>query len=116
MQEDITAKLIVSRLDSIHQDLSEIRTSVRDSLKETREAVTKLGALETSYIAMSNSFDRLERRVDKAGDELKDLEKRVDALEKDVPLQKQIHKWILGAIYGAAIVAVSFVAKAVGLI
>lgn len=116
MQEDITAKLIVSRLDSIHQDLSEIRTSVRDSLKETREAVTKLGALETSYMAMSHSFDRLERRVDKGGDELKDLEKRVDALEKDVPLQKQIHRWILSAIWGAAILVAGFVAKFVGLL
>ena len=116
MQEDITAKLIVSRLDSIHQDLSEIRTSVRDSLKETREAVTKLGALETSYMAMSHSFDRLERRVDKEGEDRKDLERRIDTLEKDVPLQKQIHKWILSAIWGAALGAVGFVAKSVGLI
>ena len=116
MQEDITAKLIVSRLDSIHQDLSEIRTSVRDSLKETREAVTKLGALETSYMAMSNSFDRLERRVDKEGDERKELEKRIDALEKDVPLQKQITTWITSAVWGAVILVAGFIAKYVGLL
>lgn len=116
MQEDITAKLIVSRLDSIHQDLSEIRTSVRDSLKDTREVVTKLGALETSHIAMSNSVDRLERQLEKERDERKDLEKRIDALEKDVPMQKQIHRWILSAIWGAAILVAGFVAKFVGLL
>lgn len=65
---------------------------------------------------MTNSVERLERQLDKERDERKELEKRIDALGKDVPLQKQITTWITSAVWGAVILVAGFVAKYVGLI
>ena len=47
--------------------------------------------------------------------ERKNLERRIDALEKEAPMTKQIHKWIISAVTAAVALVLGFVAKAVGL-
>ena len=108
VNQDITAKLIVNRLESISAD-------VKDSLRETQAINMKLGALEISHKAMSTNLDRIERQVDEERLERKSLERRIDALEKDAPMTKQIQKWILSAVGAAVVMVASFVAKSVGL-
>ena len=108
MHSDITSKLIVSRLESISSD-------VKDSLRETQSISVKLGALEISHKAMSTNIDRIERQVDEERLERKGLERRIDALEKDAPMTKQIQKWILSAVWAAVVLVAGFIAKSVGL-
>lgn len=108
MNEDITAQFIVNRLESIASD-------VKDSLKETQAISIKLSALETSHRNLSTNLDRIERQVDEERMERKNLERRIDALEKEAPMTKQIHKWIISAVTAAVALVLGFVAKAVGL-
>ena len=108
MNEDLTTQFIVSRLEAIAAD-------VKDSLKETQAISIKLSALETSHRNLSTNLDRIERQVDEERMERKNLERRIDALEKEAPMTKQIHKWIISAVTAAVALVLGFVAKAVGL-
>lgn len=104
----LTSQLIVSRLESIGSD-------VKDSLRETQSISIKLSALETSHKALSSNLDKIERQVDEERVERKSLERRIDALEKEVPMQKQIQKWVLSAVTAMVTLVLGFVAKYVGL-
>lgn len=109
MNDDkLTSQLIVSRLESIGSD-------VKDNLRETQSLSVKLGALETSHRAMSSNLDRIERQVDEERMERKELERRLDALEKEAPMTKQIQKWVLSAVTMTVTLVLGFVAKFVGL-
>ncbi len=109
-------QLVSNRLDEIKDDLSDLRGDLKESLKEVSMAVNKLVALESSQTAMNKTFDRLERQFESERLERKELERRIDALEKDVPMQKQIVRWITSAVWGAVILVAGFVAKFVGLL
>lgn len=106
--KEIVTQLIITRLETIASD-------VKDSLKETQAISVKIGALETSQRNLSNNLDRIERQVDEERVERKNLERRIDDLEKDAPMMKQIQKWAISAVTGAAVLVLGFVAKAVGL-
>ena len=108
MNDELTTQLIVNRLESIASD-------VKDSLKETQAISLKITALETSQRSLSNNLDRIERQVDEERRDRKDLERRIDVLEKEAPMTKQIHKWIISAVTAAVALVLGFVAKAVGL-
>lgn len=116
MENNGMNQLISKRLDEIHEDLSDLRGSLRESLKEVSLAVNKLVALESSQTAMNKTFDRLERQFEAERLERKELERRIDALEKDVPMQKQIVRWITSAVWGAVILVAGYVAKFAGLL
>ena len=107
-KETIAAQFIVTRLEAI-------ATDVKDSLRETQSISVKLSALEASHRAMSTNLDRIERQVDEERMERKGLERRIDALEKEAPMQKQIQKWVLSAVTATVTLVLGFVAKFVGL-
>lgn len=108
MNEDRTAQFIVSRLENI-------ATDVKDSLKEVQSISVKLSALEVSHRSLSTNLDRIERQVDEERMERKSLERRIDTLEKEAPMTKQVQKWIISAVTAAVAVVLGFVAKSVGL-
>ena len=78
-------------------------------------AVTKLVQMEERQIYMNQSYDRLSATLDKMQDKAEKVEARVDALEKEQPMQKQVTKWIIGAVGSIVLAAASFVAKMLGL-
>jgi predicted nuclease with TOPRIM domain len=125
-QSDIAIHAISENVTQLKSDFHDMRTDLKDVMKEFSESVAKLVVLEEKSIHTNINMERIlkiaeraHERVDKLQDKLdvdiKELEKRVDVLEKDSPLQKQTSNWILSAVWAAAGLAVMFVAKAVGI-
>jgi len=126
-QSDVAIHAISENVTQLKSDFHDMRTDLKDVMKEFSESVAKLVVLEEKSIHTNINMERIlkiaeraHERVDKLQDKLdvdiKELEKRVDVLEKDSPLQKQTSNWILSAVWAAAGLAVMFVAKAVGIL
>lgn len=97
--------VVATKMDLLHSDMQEMK----EVQKTMSEAITRLAVIEERQ---SNTISAQER----AFKVLDLLESRLDALEKEAPMQKQASQWVVAAVYGAAGLAVMFVAKTVGLI
>lgn len=64
---------------------------------------------------MMQAHERLALQLDKHEDRCRELEMRVDSLEKDVPMNALIRKWFLSAIWGIVGLVGMFAAKFMGL-
>ena len=97
--------IVATRMDTLHRDMQELK----EVQKTMSEAITRLAVIEERQSNTISAQERLFKALDS-------LEARVDSLEKEAPLQKQASQWVVAAVYGAAGLAVMFVAKTVGLI
>ena len=106
---DVSFQVVIDRLTNLHEDVNDLRESTRDSMKEIANAITKLVLLEERQSHANDNFSRVVNQLDS-------IQRRVEELEKQEPLQKLTSKWVMTAIYGATTAAVYFVAKFAGLI
>ena len=115
-QNDATIQVIAERINSMQNDVSDLRDTMRDSMEKMSIAITKLVQMEERQLFMNQSYDRLSNTLDKMNEKCEKTEARVDALEKEQPETKRIVGLAYKALWMAAVAAVSFIAKAVGLI
>ena len=115
-QNDATTQVIAERINSMQNDVSDLRDTMRDSMEKMSIAITKLVQMEERQLFMNQSYDRLNNTLDKMNEKCEKTEARVDALEKEQPETKRIVGLAYKALWMAAVAAVSFIAKAVGLI
>ena len=104
--------VVAARLDSLHSDMQEMRavqSKVADALIDLARLGEKQQYTADSLKRALTSMERLDQRV--VG-----LDRRVDMLEKDAPMQKQTSNWVISAVWAAAGLAVMFVGKKLGLI
>lgn len=113
--DDATIQVIAERINSMQNDVSDLRDTMRDSMKEMSAAVTKLVQMEERQIFMNQSYDRLSATLDKMQDKAEKIEARVDALEKEQPLTKQAVTWIYAAVWAVVGAAALFAAKFFGI-
>lgn len=113
--DDATIQVIAERINSMQSDVSDLRDTMRDSMKEMSAAVTKLVQMEERQIFMNQSQDRLTTALDKMQEKAEKLESRVDALEKEQPLTKQAVTWIYAAVWSVVGAAALFAAKFFGI-
>lgn len=119
--DNMTVQLIAGRLNLLHEDVNDMRTSLRDSMAGMSTAIQKLVQLEERQLLSSQTLERALTQIDKEHtrmqSDIKDsevkqeawkeaIEKRVDDLEKVQPLQAQATKWMLSAVWAFAGVAV----------
>lgn len=112
--DDATIQVIAERINSMQNDVSDLRDTMKDSMKEMSAAVTKLVQMEERQIFMNQSYDRLSATLDKMQDRSEKLESRVDALEKEQPITKQVTKWVMTAVWAVVAAAAAFVGKMLG--
>ena len=115
-QDDATVKVIAERIDNLHDHISDMRETMKESMKEMTLAVNKLIRIEEGQIHMIQAHDRLSTQLTKQEEFSTALEKRIDALEKEQPETRRIIGLAYKALWMAAVAAVSFIAKTVGLI
>lgn len=106
---DVNIQVVIDRLTNLHEDVNDLRESTRDSMKEIANAITKLVLLEERQSHANDNFSRVVNQLDS-------IQRRVEELEKQEPIQRLTSKWMMTAIYGAATAAVYFVAKFAGLV
>ena len=109
---DSLIEVVATRIDALHGDMQDLKTSQR----EMTSAFQKLLVIEERQTAASASLERAFVALDKTSSDVYAVEKRVDSLERDAPMQKQTSNWVVSAVWGAAILAVTIIAKKIGII
>lgn len=109
---DSLIEVVATRLDALHGDMQDLKTSQH----EMTSAFQKLLVIEERQTAASASLERAFVALDKTSNDVYAVEKRVDSLERDAPMQKQTSNWVVSAVWGAAILAVTIIAKKIGII
>ncbi len=113
-QDAVTVKVIAERIDNLNDHISDLRDSMKESIREMAIAVNKLVAVETRQEAINQAYVQVTSQLEKEIVKRENLENRVDALEKDQPMTKQVVSWIMWGVGSIVVAAVTFIAKAVG--
>ena len=108
--------IMAERLSSIHSDMGDLKDTVKESLKDISSAMNKLVQIEERVAHTNQNYERLVRENEKVVDTLIKMDRRIDTIEKDMPMQKQVTKWFLTAVWSAAAAAVYFVGKMTGIV
>ena len=113
-QDDVTVQVIAERIDNLNDHISDLRDSMRDSMQKMTNAVEKLVRIEEGQMHMMQAHERLALQLDKHEDRCRNLEQRLDELEKEQPMTQQVTKWVMRAVWSVAAAAAAFVAKTLG--
>jgi len=113
--DNATIQVIAERINSMQDDVSDLRITMKESMEKMSTAVTKLVQIEERQFFMNESYGRVVTTVDKMQEKAEKLEGRLDALEKEQPLTKQAVTWIYAAVWSVVGAAVLFAAKAFGI-
>ncbi len=108
-QDDTKLEGVLEKITSLKEDVSELKDSTKESMKEISLAISKLVLIEERQSNTNEAFNRLLKQLDV-------LDDRIKVLEKAEPLYKLVAKWVLTAVWGAVVLIAVFVGKFVGLI
>ena len=107
-QNEATIHVVAERINALHEDVTDLRYTLKESVKEMSQAIQTLVRLEEKQFALN-------RTAEETKENFKVLEARVDALEKEQPETKRIVSWGYKAVWAAVIAVAMFAAKSVGL-
>lgn len=113
-QEDMTIHIVADRISLLHGDITELKDSMKESMREMAIAVNKLVAVEIRQEAINQAYVQVTNQLEKEIVKRETLENRVDALEKDQPMTKQVVSWIMWGAGSIVVATVTFIAKSVG--
>lgn len=109
-KNDVTIQVIAERINTMQNDVSDLKDTIRDSMKEMSAAITKLVQMEERQISLNRSHERLSSYHDKMLDKADSIEKRLVELEKAEPMQKRTSEWIEKAFWMVLAGSVSLIA------
>ena len=115
-RNDTGIQIVAERITLLHEDISELKDSMKESMREMAVAVNKLVQVETRQEAINQAYIQVCNSLEKETEKREKLEERVDAIELEQPMVRQVVKWFLYLIGAVALAAVTFVGKAVGFI
>ena len=107
--------LIADRINSLHNDVGDLRVNMIESMKEMTAAITRLAVFDERQLQMNQSYERLNKSLEKHEEQHEKLELRVDELEKQAPMTKQITTWVITGVGAIVGLVGMFAAKALGL-
>lgn len=113
-RNDTGMQIVAERISLLHGDITELKDSMKESMREMAIAVNKLVAVEIRQEAINQAYVQVTSQLEKEIIKRETLENRVDALEKDQPMTKQVVSWIMWAVGSIVVAAVTFIAKSVG--
>lgn len=113
---NIHLQIVAERLTSLHADMTDMKDTVKESMKDVSQALTKLVQLEERDANRNASIERIFKQTEKYQDQVDKLTQRVVDLEIQAPANKQTFNWVSSVLYGLAGLAAMFIAKQVGLI
>lgn len=114
--DDTTVKIVADRLQSLHQDVNELKDSMRESMKEMSSAVTKLVLLEERNTQTVRLIERAMKELDDQKTEHNKLVDKVNNLAEQAPLNRQTNRMIDALIYAVVGGVLMFIGKQVGIV
>ena len=107
-QNDATIQVVAERINSLHEDVTDLRCTMKESVREMSHAIQTLVRLEEKQLSLNLTAEETKKNF-------KELEVRVDALEKEQPETQRIVAWGYRAVWASVVAVAVFAAKAVGL-
>jgi hypothetical protein len=104
MSQETEIALLTNKVESLHEDMSEMKTVMRD----IANALTKLAIIDERQEKMSETQGRIFKLLDNHGE-------RINELEKDDRRQSLAVSWVFGATWAAAGAFGMVVLKVLGL-
>ena len=114
--DDTTVKIVADRLQSLHQDVNELKDSMRESMKEMSTAVTKLVLLEERNTQTVRLIERAMKELDDQKVEHNKFVDKVNNLAVQGPLNRQTNRMIDALIYAVVGGVLMFIGKQVGIV
>lgn len=111
---DVSMQLVIDRLSLLHEDVGELRDDTKASMKEMANAVTKLVLIEERQTQMNESYRNFTNQLEKSEIRTNTLESRIDVLEKEQPMTKQVVNWVVYAVGAIVVASITFVLKSLG--
>jgi cell division protein FtsX len=108
VNENTSIQVVLERISGLHEDVSELKESTKESMRDIASALNKLVALETNQANNTEITSRLLSQIEK-------LDHRLQVIEQEEGIKRLVTKWTLAAVWGAAVAACTFVAKTLGL-
>lgn len=126
-KDDALLQVVAEKVSNLHEDMSDVKTTLKDSMKGMTEAFNKLIQLEERQANILENVTRVAKSSEKAHARIdqilidsqakyEKIEARIDSLEKDAPMQKQASTWVMNAIYAIAAASVGYIAKMLGIL
>ena len=113
-KDETGMQMVAERIGLLHEDISELKDSMKESMREMAVAVNKLVQVETRQEAINQAYMQVRTQLEKETEKREQLESRVDSIEREQPLTNQVVRWVLYAMGAIVVAAATFVAKAVG--
>lgn len=113
-KDETGMQMVAERIGLLHDDISELKDSMKESMREMAIAVNKLVQVETRQEAINQAYVQVRTQLEKETEKREQLESRVDSIEREQPMTKQVVRWVLYAMGTIVVAAATFVAKAVG--
>lgn len=108
-KDDVNIQVVIERITGLHDDVNELKESMKDSMREIASALNKLVIIETKQAGTNDAFDKVLQQIEV-------MQNRISALEREEPIKKMVQNWVTAGVWACACAAVAFVAKHVGLI
>ncbi len=115
-QNNATMQVIAERINAMQNDFSDLRDTMRDSMEKISSAMTTLVKLEERQFTLNSSHQKLDDTLQKSIEKTEKLEARLDALEREAPLNNQARKWVFGAVWAVVSAAAVFIARTLGFV
>lgn len=114
--DEHTVKIVADRLQSLHEDVNELKDSMRESMKEMSSAVTKLVLLEERNTQTVRLIERAMKELDDQKVEHNKLVDKVSTLAEQAPLNRQTNRMIDALVYAVVGGVLMFIGKKLGLV
>lgn len=113
-RDDTGMRIVAERISLLHEDISELKDSMKESMREMAVAVNKLVQVETRQEAINQAYIQVSNQLEKETEKREKLEERVDTIEREQPMTKQVVTWIIYGVGATCLAAATFIGKAVG--
>lgn len=114
-REENPAMIVVAeRISALHEDITDMRSDMKESMSKVADAVQMLVRLEVRQEQDRMNYERLNMHLDKVVEKSEKLEARLTALEISEPIQKQTSEWVGKAVWAVVAASAAFAAKSLG--
>ena len=113
--KEVHLQIVAQRITSLHEDVNDMKESMRESMKDVSLALTKLVKLEERSAMRDDLIDRAFKANEKTQKDVENLKDRVLELEKQSVTNKQTSQWVQSVVTGAVVLVLMFAAKQLGL-
>lgn len=101
-------QVVLERISGLHADVSELKESTKDSMKEIAQAINRLVSIEERQQSNHEATARLLAQIDK-------MDQRLQVIEQGEGLKNLTQKWLLTAVWGVVVAVGAAVGKLIGL-